>query len=680
MSAAPRPDRRALLMLGGVGLWILMLLVRLVDLQVLRKDEFTRRAARQQERTVDLAPRRGVIKAADGTYLAINARVESVFAIPSDVADADKEAALLAPLLKHPAKELARKLESPDRDFIWIARRVTDGVAARVKALIAEKRLPGIQLVAESARRYPEGTLAAAVLGYVGTDNQGLAGLEYRFDADVRGKPARVTLLRDAAQRSYSTRARGGGDAPAEGNEGASLTLTLRTAIQHAAERELAKVMAESHAKGASAVVLDPATGAILALASYPTFDPNRFGEVDADARRCRPLADAYEPGSTFKIVAASTALDSGTISLDDPIDCGGGTLTIGSTTIHEHGGKGWSSLTIGDVLARSSNIGIAHVAMTLGRAPFYKSVKDFGFGQKTGIELEGETAGILQDKAGWSALTLPTMAFGQEIGVTVLQMARAYAAIANGGVLPAVHIVDAIQISGAPERSIKRPAPQRLMSEETARVMRVLLQRVVEMGTGKAAAIPGYTTAGKTGTAQKAVPGGGYSREKYVASFIGFAPADCPRVVIAVVVDEPKGRTYGGEVAAPVFAAIGADTLRILREPSAPVGTTRPSVLTADLAEGAATAALSARLHADDLVPASNRLERGGDAEDRMPDVSGRSARDAVRLLTARGLAAHVSGTGFVVSQEPSAGALAERGGACALVLAPAHAAGDTP
>jgi cell division protein FtsI (penicillin-binding protein 3) len=336
--------------------------------------------------------------------------------------------------------------------------------------------------------------------------------------------------------------------------------------------------------------------------------------------------------------------------------------------------------LTIGDILARSSNIGIAHVAMTIGRAPFYKSVRDFGFGQKTGVELEGETAGILQDKAGWSALTLPTMAFGQEIGVTVLQMARAYAAIANGGVLPTVHMVDAIQISGAPERSIERPTPRRLMSEETARVMRVLLQRVVEMGTGKAAAIPGYSAAGKTGTAQKAVPGGGYSREKYVASFIGFTPADRPRVVIAVVVDEPKGKTYGGEVAAPVFAAIGAETLRILREPPAAVGTARPSVLTADLAEGAATSALSARLHADDLVPASNRLERGSDAMDRVPDVSGRSARDAVRLLAARGLAAHVSGTGFVVSQEPPAGAPVERGGACALVLGQAPAAGDTP
>ena len=658
--------------------------MRLVDLQVLRRDEFQRRARRQQERTVELAPRRGVIRDADGTLLAVNARAESVFAIPSDVADAENEAALLAPLLRHPAKELAKKLASEDRDFIWLSRRVSDPVAARVRGLVGEKRLPGIQLVAESTRRYPEGALAAAVLGYVGTDNQGLAGLEYRFDADVRGKPARVTLLRDAAQRPYAARAREGGEAPREGYEGARLTLTIRTSIQHAAERELAKVMAESHARGASAVVLDPASGAILALASFPTFDPNRYGDVDAETRRCRPLADVYEPGSTFKIVAAATALDSGTISLDAPIACGGGTLTIGTNTIHEHGGKGWSTLTIGDILAFSSNIGIAHVAMTLGRASFYKSVRAFGFGEKTGIELEGETAGLLADTSGWSALTLPTMAFGQEIGVTVLQMARAYAAIANGGVLPPVHLVDSIgdsnQSPDAANRRIERPVPRRLMSEDTARRLRILLARVVEMGTGKAAAIPGYTAAGKTGTAQKAVPGAGYSKDRYVASFIGFAPADRPRIVIAVVVDEPKGKTYGAEVAAPAFSAIGADVLRILREPPAPVDATRPSILTADLGAGAAAVALSTRLNADDLVPAANRAERADESEDRVPDVSGKSARDAVRLLAFRGLSARLSGAGFVVSQEPPAGSPAERGSFCALQLAQQVAPGETP
>jgi cell division protein FtsI (penicillin-binding protein 3) len=645
--------------------------VRLVDLQVLRNDEFVRRARRQQERTVELAPRRGTIEDADGKPLAVNARADSVFVIPAEVADAPAEAALLAPVLKVAAKELQKRLASDDREFVWLARRVPNGVADRVRALAAEKRVPGVALVAESTRRYPEGPLAAAVLGYVGTDNQGLGGLEYRYDSDVRGKPARVTLEKDAAQRPYAVRSREGGDAPSEGIEGTSLRLTLRAAIQHAAERELARVAAEARPKGASAIVLDPASGAVLALASWPPFDPNRFAEADPEARKCRPLTDSYEPGSTFKVVAAGAALDGGTIGLDDPIDCGGGTLTIGATTIHEHGGKAWSALTIGDILAHSSNIGIAHVALGLGRGPFYAAMRSFGFGQKTGVELEGETAGILKDTSQWSALSLPTMAFGQEVGVTVLQMARAYAAVANGGLLPTIHLVEGVKRSGSAEfRSVTRPAPHRVLSEGTARQMRRLLAGVVEMGTGKAAAIPGYTAAGKTGTAQKAVPGAGYSKDRYVASFIGFVPAEEPRAVIAVVVDEPRGKTYGGDVAAPVFSQIGAEVMRLLREPPRRPDGARSPVLTADLSAGAAAASVGKELAAAGVVRAANRTAPETD-EDAFPDLTGWSARDAVRLLATRGIAARLQGTGFVVSQEPPAGTSAARGATCALVLA---------
>ena len=639
-----------------------------MDLQVLRRAEFSRRAKRQQERVVELAPRRGTIEDADGKPLAVNARADSVFAIPSDVADPAAEAALLAPVLKLPAKELQRKLAAPDREFAWLARRVPNGAALRVRELVDAKRVPGVSLVPETTRRYPEGPLAAAVLGYVGTDNQGLGGLEHRFDGDVRGRPARVTLLKDAAQRPYGTRGVGG-DVPAEGFEGASLRLTLKAPIQHAAERELERAAAEYRPAGASAVVLDPATGAILALASWPPFDPNRFADADPEARKCRPLMDVYEPGSTFKIVAAGAALDGGTIGLDDPIDCGGGTLTIGATTIHEHGGKGWSALTIGDILAHSSNIGIAHVALGLGRGTFYKAVRSFGFGEKTNVELEGETAGLLKEASGWSALTLPTMAFGQEIGVTVLQMARAYAAVANGGLLPPVHLVEGVKRSGSAEfRSMPLPAPRRVLTERTAREMRRLLTRVVEMGTGQAAAIPGYTAAGKTGTAQVAVAGG-YSKTQYVASFIGFAPAEAPRAVIAVVVEEPRGKSYGGDVAAPVFSRLGAEVLRLLREPPLRPEGARPPVLTADLGAGAAPAFAPAPLAAAGVVPAANRT--GGETdEEALPNLSGWSARDAVRALAGRGVAARLVGTGFVVSQEPPAGAPAPRGATCTLVL----------
>ncbi len=302
--------------------------------------------------------------------------------------------------------------------------------------------------------------------------------------------------------------------------------------------------------------------------------------------------------------------------------------------------------------------------------------MRSFGFGEKTGIELEGETAGLLKDTSQWSALSLPTMAFGQEIGVTVLQMARAYAAIANGGVLPTLHLVDGVKRSGSAEfRSIPRPEPRRVISEGTARQMRRLLARVVEMGTGKAAAIPGYAAAGKTGTAQKAIPGAGYSKDRYVASFIGFVPADAPRVVIAVVVDEPRGKTYyGGDVAAPVFSQIGAEVMRLLKvAPRRPDGARSP-ILTADLSAGAAAASVGAQLAAANAVPASNRSTPEAD-EDAVPDLSGRSARDAIRLLASRGISARLRGSGFVVSQDPPAGAPASRGTTCALVLAPALA-----
>ena len=662
-----------------MGFWILLLLARLVDLQVVRHEEWVKRAKRQQERTIELPPRRGAILDRDGRPLAVTATVESIFAIPSEIDDAAGTAAVLAPLLGLPLKEVKRKLSDPDKEFVWLARRVPEPISRRV----ASRRLPGVRLIAESTRRYPQGALAGAILGYVGSDNQGLAGLEYRYESEVRGRPARVTFLRDAAQRAYADasgrpgRTRASRAEAADGVEGASLSLTMDASIQHVAERALVKAAEASHARGGSAVVMDPETGAILALASYPNFDPNRFNEFDADARRCRPMADSYEPGSTFKVITASAALEAGTIGADDMIDCGGGVLTIGKTTIHEHGGNRWGILSLGDVLAHSSNIGIAHVALGLGRGPFYGTVRAFGFGQRTGIDLDGETGGILASPSSWSALTLPTMSFGQEVGVTVLQMARAYSAIANGGRLPTPQLVAEIHRDGRTQKIAPRPAP-RVISEETARSLRRLMARVVEMGTGKLAAIEGYTAAGKTGTAQKAIPGGGYSRDRYVASFIGFAPAESPRVVIAVVLDEPKGKIFGGDVAAPVFAVIGAQTLRILHAPlTRPPDRLTPTILTADLRTGSQSA--TGTMLSEDLVPASNRTNVWGSVRDvdhslaarrLVPDVSAESAREAVRTLARRGIVCRLEGHGFVVHQDPPAGSPLEGVMACTLRL----------
>ena len=633
-----------------------------------------KRARKQQERTVELAPRRGTIVDRDGRPLAVTTTVESVFAIPSDIDDPEPAARALAPLLKQPVRELVRKLSDRERDFVWVARRVSEETALAVR----RQSLPGVRLLKESARQYPEGSLAAAVVGYVGTDSQGLGGLEHRWDDEVRGRPARVTVLRDAAQRSYSIQRGtpgGTGRRTTDEVEGASLRLTLHAGLQHLAERELAKMREETNARAASAIVLDPQTGAILAMASVPTFDPNSWADATAEARRCRPIADAYEPGSTFKVITAAAAIDAGTIGPDDIIDCGGGSLTIGRTTIHEHGRAAWAALPLVDVLAHSSNVGAAHIGLGLGKAAFHRAVRAFGFGQKTGVDLAGETSGLFRDPSTWSALSLPTMSFGQEIGVNALQLARAFAAIANGGILPTPYLVAEVSRPGsAPERRAP-PAGTRVISESTAAAMRHLLVKVVEAGTGRKAAVAGFTVAGKTGTAQKAIPGAGYSSDRYVGSFYGFLPADRPRVVIGVVVDEPHGKTYGGDVAAPVFAVLGAEMMRILGEPGLPAeDRVTPSILTADLSRGAApaTGALPSG-----LVPAALREPAAHESIDLLatgerlvPDLAGRPAREAVQELAQRGFTVKLAGHGFVVGQEPAAGTALLRGSVVRLTL----------
>lgn len=640
----------------------------------MRHDEFVKRARRQQERTVELAPRRGAIVDREGRPLAVTAAVESVFAIPSDIDDPKAVARALAPLVKQPVAELTRRLSDRERDFVWVARRVSEETAREVR----RGALPGVRLLKESARRYPEGALAAGVVGWVGTDSQGLGGLEYSWDEEVRGRPARVTVLRDAAQRSYAIRRgglAGGGRRTTDEVEGASLKLTLHAGLQHVAERELERVCEEMNARSASAIVMDPATGEVLAMATWPTFDPNRWADSSAEARRCRPIADAYEPGSTFKVITAAAAIEAGTLGPDDVVNCGGGSLTIGRTTIREHGRAAWAALPLIDVLAHSSNVGAAYIGLGLGRAGFHRAVRAFGFGSKTGIDLDGETAGLLRDPSSWSALSLPTMSFGQEIGVNALQLTRAFCAIANGGVLPTPHLVAEVSRPGATPERRTPPAGARVLSEATSEAMRRLLVKVVVAGTGKKAAVPGFEVAGKTGTAQKAVPGAGYSPDRYVSSFFGFLPAERPRAVIGVLVDEPHGKTYGGDVAAPVFSVLGAEVMRLMNVPGRPQDDrVLPSILTADLSRGAGPVAGELP---PGLVPASIRNaeppagpEIVAPGERLVPDLSGRPAREAVQALAQRGFSVKLAGHGFVVSQEPPAGTALPRGSAVRITL----------
>ncbi|MCC6132428.1 MAG: penicillin-binding protein 2, partial [Acidobacteria bacterium] len=621
--------KRIWILLGAGCVWIIILIARLADLQLHRSEEFAVKAKRQQERTIELPPRRGAILDRTGEPLAITASVDSVFAIPSEMDGPEPTAKVLSDILGVPHAEVLRKLSDRERDFVWIARRVQEDLADRVSA----RKLKGVRLIKESIRRYPQSELASSVLGYVGLDNQGLSGIEFRFDRAIRGRPARVTVLRDAAQRYYAAPGRplrlerDGGAV-----EGAALSLTLDASIQHIAEKELMEAFQTYRARAGSVVVMDPYSGEILALASAPVFDPNRYGEFDPEFRKCRAIADVYEPGSTFKAFTVAAGLETGVIEEGDVIDCGGGALTIGSTTIHEHGRSRYGALPVGDVLAFSSNIGSARIGMSVGRTGFFKVLRNLGFGKKTGIEIEGETAGLLRDVRSWSALTLPTMSFGQEIGVTLLQMARGYSAIANGGMLVGPHLISEVRYPDGRVEKMRRPAAERVLSEKTAETLRRLLQLVVSKGTGKRAAVPGFTVAGKTGTAQKAVPGGGYSRDRFVASFIGFVPADTPRVVIAVEVDEPKGKQYGGDVAAPVFSAVASQVMQLLHEaPHPDESRTTPTTLVAELSR---SAPVLSPILTSDLVPASTRFRRPshGLSGDGFPDLSGQSARDATR------------------------------------------------
>ncbi len=650
----------------GFGLWIVALVFRLVNLQVVRHGDFAHRAKSQTEMTIDVLPRRGEILDRKGRKLAANTLAESLFAVPSEIVDAQATAKVLARELGKDAGELLRRLKQEDRDFVWIERRADSRAAQRIRAL----KLPGVRVREESARHYPQGALAASILGFVDIDNRGLAGLEIQYDDEIRGQAARMTRFRDAARRAYSADVSLTDRISLDGAvEGASLTLTLDAAIQHVVERELEEAVKGAHASGGSVVVMEPTSGAILAMATSPTFDPNRFGEVPKERHRCRPVTDVFEPGSTFKVVAAASALEAGLVTLDELIDCGNGVLAIGGDTIHEHGGHRWARLSLGEILAHSSNIGIAHVALKLGQDPFFQAVKRFGFGRRTGIDLPGETRGLLADSQQWTARSLPTISFGQEIGVTLVQIARAYSAIANGGVLPTPHLVSEIHRAGdTPEVHRVRVEPGvQIISKGTAETVRRLLVSVTEAGTGKLGAIAGYTVAGKTGTAQKSSRGG---YNGHIASFVGMVPAEAPRLVIAVALDEPRSaKFHGGDIAAPAFAAIGAEALRLVGEPANPLPSrVTPPILTIDLADGGHGGSPDPRLvpvarHLASLDPSlPSRLDtvdpelgvRG------VPDVLGLPARDAVRELIAAGYAPHLSGNGFVVAQEPRAGAAA--------------------
>jgi cell division protein FtsI/penicillin-binding protein 2 len=654
-----------------LSLWASVVVARLAELQLAEGSRYRARAQRQQERRIEVSPMRGSIFDRAGRPLAVSVEVSSVYAIPDDVRDPAKAAVVLCGHLGLSPATLLERL-TQKKGFVWLARKVDRAAAAAVRAA----RIPGVHLVAETKRFYPKGSLASAVLGYVGLDDKGLGGLEHSYDGTIRGKPGEIVALTDARRSTY-----GEAEAPnvRPPQEGASLVVSLDSGIQFAAECELSAAVAGAQARSGVLILLDPSDGSILAMATAPGFDPNEYGRYPAEARRNRAIADAYEPGSSFKIVTGALALEHSLVTLDETIDTGDGTIRVGNTVISEHDRKQFGALTLAEVFEHSSNVGIIRVGLRLGPQRLWDGATALGVGRPTGIDLPGENAGIFRRPERWSALSNATISMGQEVSLTSLQLARVAAAVANGGRLVRPQLVRRIAHPDGRVETLAPREPERVLSEETARTVRDLMVGVVERGTGRKAAIPGFVVAGKTGTAQKAGVGG-YQPGHYVASFVGFAPSENPKIVGLVLIEEPRGgRYYGGDIAAPVFARVVSQALGILRV--APEEQRLPETVLASTSNekmhyprGVVPA--SVRSTTDPAPPLSLPSEGPAVVSDGAPSAIGLSARQAIAILARRGLAAQIVGSGFVVEQDPPAGAPIPPGRTCTLHLAEPAAA----
>jgi cell division protein FtsI (penicillin-binding protein 3) len=533
-----------------------VVLFRLVNLQVLQAAELTAKADRQHQKTVSLEGARGTIVDRHGKVLAMNMEVPSVFGIPTALESPAKTARSLSPVLHIRTDELEKKLRQ-DRSFVWLARKLDPEQGHRLEHMPME----GIGLVMEGRRFYPKGPLLAHVLGFAGMDGEGLEGIERRYESQLHGEKRVVILQRDAMGRTVFPKGQAE-QAPAAGH---SLVITIDEVIQYIAEKELEEAVTKAHAKSGTVIVLDPQTGAVLALAISPRFDPNAVAALTADRWRNRALTDAYEPGSTMKALVAAAALEEKVMKPSTMLYGENGRMTIANTVIHDHEKLGW--MTFAQVIQKSSNIGAAKTGMALGDQRLYRYLQAFGFGQKTEIDLPGEAGGLVKHPREWGRRSLASISMGQEIGVTPIQMVSAVAALANGGVLMKPYVVSEVRdAQGKPLRQILPQVKRRVVSPETARTVTSILEGVVTDGTGAKAAIPGFRVAGKTGTAQKIDPRtGAYSSTLFVGSFVGFVPADNPRLAMIVVIDEPQGESWGGTVAAPVFRRVGEQVLNYL-------------------------------------------------------------------------------------------------------------------
>ncbi len=673
---------RGIMLGAAMLLWMAAILARLYYLQIIEYNRWMDLARRQQQHTVELAPQRGTIYDSQMRELAMSLPVDSICAVPQEVPDRGMVARLLAPVLGLNEADLEAHLNAA-RSFCWIKRKVTDEEASRVRAL----NLQGIYFQKECQRFYPKDELAAALLGYVGMDGKGLAGIEFELDQQIAGQPGYALVRQDARRQSYSS-------FPWSGQPGKNVVLTIDENIQFTAERALAEAVAVHHAKGGVAVVQNPNTGEILAAAGLPTFDPNHYEKADPVAREDRLVSWVYEPGSTFKIVAVSSAVNEGLTRPDELIDCQMGGITLSGHTIHDH--QRFGVIPVSEVLAESSDVGAIKLGLRLGEQRLYDYILRFGFGAKPGIGLPGEERGLLKPPSRWSGISIGEISMGQEIGVTPLQLVSAYSAIANGGVLFQPRLVRDIYYGDLHDPLPPVPG-KRVVSANTAAIMRGMFQGVVEHGTGTLAQLNGYTVGGKTGTANKIDPNGAYSKTHFVASFIGFAPATRPQLTILVAIDTPEGQHFGREVAEPAFKEIAEQSLAYLNvqqdkalTPSAQPRRRGDDLLQSQLhrweAPSAAavappaapqTSAAGAKASvppADDQDPSlravsfSHPDSRPGAGAGKtvalsdgplvkVPDFNGLDLREVARRCQQLGLELNFTGSGLALEQDPPAG-----------------------
>ncbi len=533
---------------------LFVFLGQLVSFQLFRSSHLLKLASKQHTYYLELEPKRGIIYDRKMRPLAINVPTFSLYAVPPRIKDKEEVARRLNELLGVDRAEIIEKT-SRKKQFVWLVRKLD----MRTMEEIRSWDLDGLYFIKESRRSYPNGKLASQLLGFAGLDNIGLDGIEMKYDSYLKGTPGWTFVLRDAKRRDLSL-----SDVLQPPIDGYSLVLTIDQVVQYIAERELDKIFEKYNAKGASIVVMDVKTGEILALASRPTYDLNEPSKYPIEARRNRVITDFFEPGSVFKIVTASAALNEGKFTTEDKIFCENGEYRVANHTLHDV--HPYGTLAFREVIAQSSNIGTTKIAQKIGPSNVYNYAKSFGFGATTGIGLPGEVPGVLKPVSTWSKTSIGAVPIGQEVCVTALQLVGAISTIANNGIyMKPLIIREIIDKKGEIIKDFEPEAEREVITEETAKTMREVLAGVVEIGTGKLAQSKIFRFAGKTGTGQKVDPNGTYSHTKFTASFIGFGPVEDPQIAIAVIVDEPHPYYYGGVVSAPAFKLVAEDVIKYL-------------------------------------------------------------------------------------------------------------------